>query len=122
LGQKSEEFFSLLFTVTSKLTYFTFPPLSKSDLKLVCNANIIYENLESENSQDYAQKPPNCKFMNSASGQSQQYYFLALYCAERTLQTGYNLSILESTVRLTFGEERGNIYFSCVAKSMAKIS
>jgi hypothetical protein len=47
-----------------------------------------------------------------------------LYCTERTVQTGYgyNLSILESTVPLTFGEERGIIHFSCVAKSMAKIS
>jgi hypothetical protein len=28
--------------------------LSKSGLKLVCNVNIVYENLKSENSQDYA--------------------------------------------------------------------
>jgi hypothetical protein len=38
-------------------------------LKLVCNVNIIYGNLKSENSQDYAQKPQrSCTFMNSASG------------------------------------------------------
>ncbi len=44
------------------------PSLSKSGLKLVCNVNIVYENLKSENSQDYAQKPQrNCTFMNSAS-------------------------------------------------------
>jgi hypothetical protein len=44
------------------------PPLSKSGLKLVCNVNIVYGNLNSENSQDYAQKPQrNCTFMNSAS-------------------------------------------------------
>ncbi len=31
--------------------------------------NIVYGNLKSENSQDYAQKPQqNCTFMNSASG------------------------------------------------------
>jgi hypothetical protein len=37
-------------------------------LKLVCNVNIVYGNLKSENSQDYAQKPQrNCTFWNSAS-------------------------------------------------------
>jgi hypothetical protein len=36
---------------------------------LVCNATIVYGNLKSENSQDYAQKPQlNYTFMNSASG------------------------------------------------------
>jgi hypothetical protein len=48
----------LLFTVTST-----------NGLKLVCNVNIVYGDLKSENSQDYAQKPQrNCTFMNSASG------------------------------------------------------
>jgi hypothetical protein len=43
--------------------------LSKSGLKLVCNVNIVYGNLKSENSQDYTQKPQrNCMFVNSASG------------------------------------------------------
>ncbi len=32
------------------------PPLSKSGLKLVCNVNILYGNLKSENSQDDAQQ------------------------------------------------------------------
>jgi hypothetical protein len=32
-------------------------PLSKSGLKLVCNVNIVYGNLKSENSQEYALKP-----------------------------------------------------------------
>ncbi len=42
--------------------------LSKSCLKLVCNVNIVYGNLKSENSRDYAQKPQrNYAFMNSAS-------------------------------------------------------
>jgi hypothetical protein len=37
------------------------PPLSKSGLKTVCNVNIVHENLQSDNSQDYAQKPKqNC--------------------------------------------------------------
>jgi hypothetical protein len=36
--------------------------------KLVCNVNVEYGNLKSENSQDFVQKPPgNCTFMNSAS-------------------------------------------------------
>ncbi len=33
------------------------PPLSKRGLTLVCNINIVYGNVKSENSQDYAQKP-----------------------------------------------------------------
>jgi hypothetical protein len=38
-------------------------------LKMACNVNIVYGNLKSENSQDYAKKPQrNCTFMNSASG------------------------------------------------------
>jgi hypothetical protein len=54
------------------LTDFTPPPPPptprKSGLKLVCNVNIVYGNLKSENSQDYVQKPQrNCTFMNSAS-------------------------------------------------------
>jgi hypothetical protein len=37
-------------------------------LKLVCNVNIVYGNLKSENSQEYAQKSQlACTFMNSAS-------------------------------------------------------
>ncbi len=43
-------------------------PTRASVLKMVYNVNVIYRNLKSENSQDYAQKPPwNCTFMNSAS-------------------------------------------------------
>ncbi len=37
--------------------------VSKNGLKLVCNVNIAYGNLKSENSQDYAQQPRrNCTF------------------------------------------------------------
>jgi hypothetical protein len=44
------------------------PPFKKSGLELVCNVNIVNENLKSEKSQNYAQKPQqNCTFMNSAS-------------------------------------------------------
>jgi hypothetical protein len=32
-------------------------PLGKSGLKSVCNVNIVYGNLRSKNSQDYARKP-----------------------------------------------------------------
>ncbi len=49
-------------------TDFTLPCLEKSGLKLVCNVNILHRILNSDNSQDYAQKPQgNCTFMNSAS-------------------------------------------------------
>ncbi len=62
---------SLLFIVTSTNWFYSslpHPPLSKSSLKLVCNVNIVYGNLKSENSQDYSQKPQrNCTFMNLAS-------------------------------------------------------
>jgi hypothetical protein len=37
------------------------PPHSTSCLKLVCNVNIVYENLKSENSQDYVQKTHSTK-------------------------------------------------------------
>ncbi len=41
------------------------PPMNKSDLKLVCNVNIVFGNLKSQNPQDYAQKHQrNCTFMN----------------------------------------------------------
>jgi hypothetical protein len=44
------------------------PPPSKSGVKLVCNIKIVYGNLKSENSQDYAQKPQrNHTSMNPAS-------------------------------------------------------
>jgi hypothetical protein len=71
IGTKVSEFFSLLFTVTCTNGFYPLPHLNKSCLKLVCNVNIVYRNLKSEDSQDYAQKPErNCTFMNSASGSS----------------------------------------------------
>ncbi len=63
-----------LLAIHSHVLYYWFysphpSPLSKSVLKLVCNVDIVYGNLKSENSQDYVQKPQrNCTFMNSASG------------------------------------------------------
>jgi hypothetical protein len=47
------------------------PPPIKSYLKLACNVKSVYGNLQSWNSQDYAQKSQrNCTFMNSASGET----------------------------------------------------
>ncbi len=47
---------------------FTSLPFEQSGSKLVCNVNILYGNLKSENCQDNAQKSQrNCTFMNSAS-------------------------------------------------------
>jgi hypothetical protein len=67
LGQKSEEFSSLLFTSTNE--FYPPPPLEKKCLKLVFNVNIVYGYLKSENFQDYSQKPQqNCMFMNLATG------------------------------------------------------
>ncbi len=67
--QKSSEFSSLLFTVTSNNWFYSLPSLSKSGLKLVCNVNIVHGNLKSQNSQDHVQKlQRNCTFINSASG------------------------------------------------------
>ncbi len=73
LGRKWDKIlgvFPLLFTVISTKGFSSPPPPpSKSGLKLVCNVNIVYGNLKSENSQDYAQKPQrNWTLMNSASG------------------------------------------------------
>jgi hypothetical protein len=46
-------------------------PLWCCGLKQVFNVNIVYGNLKSDNSQDYAQKPQqNCSFMNSVSVQA----------------------------------------------------
>ncbi len=56
---------------------------SKSCLKLVCNVNIVYGNLKSENSQDYVQKlKRNCAFMNSASYQMLMFLFCDGYPCE----------------------------------------
>jgi hypothetical protein len=66
------------------------PPLplpSESDFNLVRNVNIVYKNLKSENSQDYAQKPQrNCTFMNSASGRAE---ITIMSMWERTPESGH---------------------------------
>jgi hypothetical protein len=45
-------------TVTSTYGFYSPPPppLEKNGLKLVCNVNIVYRKINSENYQDYAQK------------------------------------------------------------------
>ena len=70
LGQKSEEF-SPCYSQSPLLRILPpSPPLSKSGLKVVCNVNIVYGFLKSENSQDYAQKHQRIfTFVNSASVQ-----------------------------------------------------
>ncbi len=65
--------FTLSYSQSPLLKDFTPPlpppsPPSKRALKLVSNVNIVYGNLKSEISQDYAQKPQqNCTLMNLAS-------------------------------------------------------
>jgi hypothetical protein len=79
---------SFLLTIHSPplLTIFIPPPppsSSKSGLKLVCNVNILYGNLKSENSQDYAQKTQrNCTFMNSAAIQCTMLVYMYLYITD----------------------------------------
>ncbi len=61
---KSLKSFASFYSQSPLVTNFT-PPTSQSGLKPV---NIVYGNLKSENSQEYAQNPQrNCTFMNSAS-------------------------------------------------------
>ncbi len=79
LGTEAE-FLGIIETVHSHLYYGFYSPrsplLSKSGLKLFRNVNIVYENLKSENTQDFAQKPQRyCTFMNSASELSSQVWF-----------------------------------------------
>ncbi len=71
MGQKFLEFSSLLLTVTSSNRFYPHPPpphLEQKWFKTGFYVNIVYGNLQSENSQDYAQKQRNFTFMNLASG------------------------------------------------------
>ncbi len=67
---KSLESFSPCYSQSPLLTDLLLlpPPPSKRDLKMIFNGSIVYGNLKSENSQDYARKTHrNCTFMNSTS-------------------------------------------------------
>ncbi len=73
LVQKYKEFSSLLFTSPLITDFTIFPPtLEQKQVETGFNVNIVYGNLKTENSPDYAHKPQrNCTFMNLASGQAQ---------------------------------------------------
>ncbi len=88
------------YSKSSLLTDFHSPPLS---LSKVVNVNIVYRNLKSENSQDYAQKPlRNCMFMNSASVRLSEVLYIArctisqcMYgCCNAQAANTYKLSVL----------------------------
>ncbi len=105
--QKSEEFSSLLFTVTATALPWDFyffkltQPLTVSSVHLLytvkekggnhnrkpyplpCGLRNIYRNLKSENSQDYAKKPERTCLMNSAS----VVFYAYKYCTRRTDQS-----------------------------------
>jgi hypothetical protein len=90
---KLNKFSSLLFTVTST-TDFT------PRLKLVCNGNIVYRNLKSESSQDYAQKrQQNCTLINSAS-YSRCYTVSSMHSSQRQ-------EMLRERVRCRGGKKLG---------------
>jgi hypothetical protein len=90
----------LPFTVSSPIVFYPPPPPpGKSSLKLVCNVNIVYGNLKSENSQDYAPKPQrNCTFMHelgfwSCADQIYEYthictYLSTCYCGSKVQRIG----------------------------------
>ena len=97
MGQKSQEFSSLLFTATSANGFYP-PTRAKCGLKLAWNVNNVYGDLNSENSQDYVQKPKrNCTFMNSVSAlfYRQQSTISALSLYKSCINTpGYPLTAL----------------------------
>ncbi len=67
-GQNS---FPFCYSQSALLTDLPPHPLEQKWFETGCNVNIVYGNLKSENSQNYAQKPRrNCTFMNSASALS----------------------------------------------------
>ncbi len=89
IGTKVFRVSSLLFTVTSTNRFYSPPPPppSKSGLKLVWNVSIVYGNLKSENSQDFAQKPQwNRTFMKSASGRD-DIKFVCMLAGKICIQT-----------------------------------
>ncbi len=68
IGEKSSKSFPPCYSQSALQTDFT-TPLEQFGLKMACDVKIVYQDLNSENSQDHAQKlNTNCTFMNSASG------------------------------------------------------
>ncbi len=58
---KSLKSFPPCYSQSPLLTDFNLSTLEQKWFEMVCNVNIVYENLQSDNSQDYAQKPKqNC--------------------------------------------------------------
>ncbi len=105
---KSKEFSSLLFTATSANGFYP-PTRAKCGLKLAWNVNNVYGDLNSENSQDYVQKPKrNCTFMNSVSAlfYRQQSTISALSLYKSCINTpGYPLTaqLLTSLISCSLG-------------------
>ncbi len=97
IGTKFLRFFLLAIHCHLYLRIYPPPPSPqrKIGLKLVCNVNIMYGNLKSEKSQDYAQKHQrHCTFMNSASG-----YILVNICL-RICSFEKSSMIIQLNVRL----------------------
>jgi hypothetical protein len=65
------EFLNVIGTIVLRVFFLAIhshlPLLNNSGLKQVFNVNIVYGNLKSDNSQDFAQPQRNSPFMNSAS-------------------------------------------------------
>jgi hypothetical protein len=77
LGQSLKRF-PPCYSQSTLLTDFT-PSPDQKGFKTVCNVNIVYGNLKSENFQDYAQKPQrNCTFINSASVLANKLFVLSM--------------------------------------------
>jgi hypothetical protein len=79
---KSLKSFPPRYSQSPLLTDLNPPSPSKGDFKLVCNLSILYGNLKSENSQDYAHAETSTKltFMNSASGQGRIFAVGTIQC------------------------------------------
>ena len=80
IGTKSLKSFPPCYSQSTLITDPPPPLPSKNGLKLVCNVNIVYGKLKSDNSNDYTQKPQrNCTFMNSALGEKRRAKFQEIW-------------------------------------------
>ncbi len=113
----------MLFTVTSTKKFYSPSSLSKSET--VFNINIVYGNLKSENSQDYAQTPQrNFTFMNSASvaDQQQQPLFSKFFYSkalQKTPSQPEKKGEREETTGGTEGEHKSRPCFSSSYNSLS---